>query len=162
MRQKVLLTLALLLTVLCGRAHAEGVVSPDPFMDRHAAMVDLRDKHFMADFDDPAERAHFMDYKGLLFNVEERLKATVMLLQLHNVFAARDDMQPCVDFVVERFVPQNEEFIAETRDDMRSVEADISGMGDGLLRRYGSDLRNVMAGYVSDVRHLNQRLGATE
>jgi len=97
---KLFLPIAMLLCLVLGPAPAMGLDLCDlqPLMDRFAAIKTLNESTFAADFQTQGQRRTLHGYKRLLMECQERIKATVQMMQLYNIFAAEDRLEATADF----------------------------------------------------------------
>lgn len=152
MKKRILALAALMLFVLPLELPAGEVYDLDPLMDRYEAMKQLRDSRFASDFDNPESREKFLGYKRLLMDCQERIKSTAHLVQLHNIFAAREGLEPSTEFMSDGIVDQVPKFTAQTRRDMRVIDEDLDEMAHDDLYDFGHEVVIMLDGYVDEIQ----------
>lgn len=130
-----------------------------PLMTRYETMKSLCESKFAADFDTVEQRSRLQGYKRVLMDCQERIKATVQLVQLYNIFAAEEGLEAPAGFVSERIALQLPEFTDKTRRDVADVDQELSGVKHAVLLNFGRSTSRELSGYVSDIREVARQMG---
>jgi hypothetical protein len=157
------LFIAMLLCLVLGPVPAKGLDLCDlqPLMDRFAAIKTLNESRFAADFQTQGQRRMLHGYKRLLMECQERIKATVQMVQLYNIFAAEEGLEAPADFISERIALQLPAFIECTRRDIMDIKSHLSGVSDAELGDFGRSAIMQLNGYVNDISQVSRQLCPT-
>jgi hypothetical protein len=160
---KLFLPIAMLLCLVLGPAPAMGLDLCDlqPLMDRFAAIKTLNESTFAADFQTQGQRRTLYGYKRLLMECQERIKATVQMMQLYNIFAAEEGLEATADFISERIALQLPQFIELTLRDVADINGQMAGVSNAELADFGRSAIMQLNGYVNDINHVSRQLCPT-